>query len=279
MKILLNELLKLDDLSKVKIRLNLSNGNYNAMENYHNNKESLLIGNFYNSTHRKWFKEGEIVIGLAQFDKGKWLLFDISRITKAHDRLAFDNAGLHDFYDFETLTEYEKYFGRLVVKFDKDNAYVIVRGDKIDRFEVYEILPSEYEELDIFPGYDNIDLSWTELGRVLKKESWQTALKNQKGVYLITDTLTNKRYVGSAYGNDMILGRWKAYAENGHGGNKELVELAKSMGDNWKDYIRQNFRYTILDIYKSVVDDSTIIQRESRWKRVLLSRQFGYNAN
>ena len=33
------------------------------------------------------------------------------------------------------------------------------------------------------------------------------ALRNQKGVYLITDTSNGKMYVGSAYGDEMILNR------------------------------------------------------------------------
>ena len=47
------------------------------------------------------------------------------------------------------------------------------------------------------------------------------------------------------------------------------------------DYVKDNFRYSILDIYKSTVDDETIIGRESWWKEVLLTRNpdFGYNAN
>lgn len=103
-------------------------------------------------------------------------------------------------------------------------------------------------------------------------------MQNQKGVYLITDTLTNKRYVGSAYGKDMMLGRWKHYAENGHGGNVELVKL---VNENGFDYIKKNFRYTILEIYKNITEDDFIISRESFWKEVLLTRNnnFGYNGN
>ena len=43
--------------------------------------------------------------------------------------------------------------------------------------------------------------------------------------------------------------------------------------------MENNFRYSILDIFKSTVDDDTILERESWWKEVLLSRDFGYNKN
>ncbi len=89
--------------------------------------------------------------------------------------------------------------------------------------------------------------------------------------------MTNKRYVGSASGDEMLLGRWRSYAENGHGGNRELKALVEEHG---LEYVANNFRYSILDIYKSTTDDETILARESWWKNILLTRgEFGYNAN
>lgn len=43
--------------------------------------------------------------------------------------------------------------------------------------------------------------------------------------------------------------------------------------------IKENFRFSILDIYKSTTNSEIIIERESWWKETLLSRKFGYNAN
>ncbi|MFX6322755.1 GIY-YIG nuclease family protein, partial [Acinetobacter baumannii] len=57
-----------------------------------------------------------------------------------------------------------------------------------------------------------------------------------------------------------------------HGGNKGLVNLDLS-------YMEENFRFSILDIFKSTVDDNVIIQRESWWKETLQIRKFGYNLN
>ncbi len=89
---------------------------------------------------------------------------------------------------------------------------------------------------------------------------------------MITDASNGKMYVGSAYGDEMILNRWKSYVKTGNGGNKELKELDFQ-------YIKDNFRYSILDIFKSTTDEKTIIERESWRKETLLSRKFGYNAN
>jgi len=141
----------------------------------------------------------------------------------------------------------------------------------INDCEVHQILPDTFDN-DIFPGYENVNVSWIELSRVVTKESWRTALKNQKGIYLITDKSNGKMYVGSATGEDMILGRWKSYIKNGNGGNVGLKKLDF-------EYIKSNFTYSILDIYKSTVNDESIIARENWWKETLHTRQFGYNKN
>lgn len=79
-------------------------------------------------------------------------------------------------------------------------------------------------------------------------------------------------YVGSAYGENMILGRWQDYIKNGHGGNQDIKNLEF-------DYIKKYFKYSILEIFKSTIEDKFIISRECWWKRVLLTRNFGYNCN
>jgi hypothetical protein len=79
-------------------------------------------------------------------------------------------------------------------------------------------------------------------------------------------------YVGSAYGEYMILGRWNSYVKSGHGDNVELKKISF-------EHIKKNFEYSILDIFKSTIDDKTVIDRESWWKNVLKTRDFGYNLN
>ena len=72
----------------------------------------------------------------------------------------------------------------------------------------------------------------------------------------------------------MLLGRWKNYVETGHGGNKGLKKL------NF-EHIKDNFRYSILEIFKSTTNDNVILGREKWWKDVFLSQkaEFGYNQN
>ncbi len=73
-----------------------------------------------------------------------------------------------------------------------------------------------------------------------------------------------------------LLKRWRAYAQNGHGDNDELVKLKAEKGF---DYIKDNLQYAILENYNARVDDAVILERERWWKETLQSRKFGYNGN
>jgi hypothetical protein len=268
--ILLNEILHLQNLDNTKIRFNLMfYGNWNPIEIFKNNKQDILLaGQYWNYKTKKSYKEGQVAIGFIRIDRKEdyWLLFHVGRITKDLNQL--EGVG----YEYETLHEYEKYFGRLVVKYANSCQAMIRNANSvINECEIHQILPGIFDN-DIFPGYDKVNITWGELSRVIDKEAWKTALQNQKGVYLITDTLDGKMYVGSAYGDEMILGRWKAYIKTGHGGNVELKKLSF-------DRIKENFKYSILDIFKSNADDKVIIERESYWKNILNTRIFGYNIN
>ena len=269
MSIKLNDILNFsqEELENTRIKFNLMfAGNWNPIEIFKNKDEKVLLeGQYWNSEKRN-FKEGQTTIGFIRIKDDLWLLFHIGKVTKVLD--VFNGIG----YEHEELLEYKKYFGRLIVKYKNTSQKLTRRAiSLIDECEVYEILPDIFDN-DIFPGYDNVNLSWNDLSRVLQKDSWKTALQNQKGVYLITDTSNGKMYVGSAYGERMLLGRWEDYAKTGNGGNKELKELSF-------DHIKQYFRYSILDIFKSTIKDELIISRETWWKEVLLTRDFGYNKN
>lgn len=271
MDIKLNDVLKLDDLKNVKIRFNLMfEDNWDPIEIYKKGSfKTLLEGHYYNKKNQKSYKEGQITIGLIKIKRHEnyWLLFHIGKVTKD-----LNIYGGFDGYEYETLTEFEKYFGRLIVKFKNTSQNMVRKAESvINDCCVEQILPNTFDD-DSFPGYENINISWDEMSRIIEKDNWKTALQNQKGVYLITDISNGKMYVGSAYGENMILGRWEAYIKTGHGGNVGLKSLTFS-------YIKKNFRYSILDIYKSKTEDQIIIERENWWKETLQSRKFGYNEN
>ena len=264
----LNDLLQMTDLENVKIRMLTTYSNkVNPLDHFRNNdNEELMKWLFWNYSKQKSYKVGESVIGLLRLEGDKWLLFSICTVTR--DLNQFDGPG----YEYCIDSRYEQFFGRVIVAYENKAQKLIRKASGLlDECIVSRIIEGRYEDEE-FPGYDKINISWAVMSRVLGKSSWKTALQNQKGVYLITDVSTGKMYVGSAYGENMLLGRWQQYLNTGHGGNEGLKELDF-------DYIKKNFRYSVLDIFKSTIDDDVIISRESWWKETLLSRTFGYNKN
>ncbi|KZC03467.1 hypothetical protein AU375_00270 [Methylobacterium radiotolerans] len=145
-------------------------------------------------------------------------------------------------------------------------------------FEVQEILREPYSGRR-FPGYDGINLSFEELEALVKngRPDWMAALQSMKGIYLISDKKTGKRYVGSAYGDQAIWSRWCAYVGSGHGGN---VELRALVTEPTLAYCRANFQFALLEHRPMQTDNNTIFQRESFWKEILLTRgEQGLNRN
>lgn len=87
-------------------------------------------------------------------------------------------------------------------------------------------------------------------------------LSGVAGIYLIVDNKTGMQYVGSAYGKEGILGRWKNYSLNGHGGNKKLEKLL----ENDFSYVK-HFRFTILETLLKTLPSNQVIEREKSIKR------------
>ena len=144
-------------------------------------------------------------------------------------------------------------------------------------FEVQEIIREPYSGRD-FPSFENIDISFEELEVIVRNSrlDWAGALANVKGVYMISDVQTGKRYIGSAYGSQGIWSRWTSYVSTGHGGN---VELRNLVNEPTLTYCRQAFRFALLEYRPAATPDDVVIARETFWKNVLLSRQYGLNRN
>lgn len=262
----------------VKEKLGTKNGYDDLLGMYRRGGNSLKRVKESTKSHNpnkfRRFKNGEYVMCFIPYAKKEWLLVNAFRVID-------DSKPIID-ADEKAMSEVSQFFGRLVITWANRKTRNIIMKDKsaIDALTVKTILEQRYDELsEDFPGYENVDLSWEELRQVIKLKTWKTALENQQAVYLITDTATNKRYVGSATGKKgMLLSRWSTYAENGHGGNVLLKELVEKEG---LKYVEKNFRYSILDIFKSTVDEKVILARERWWKKILLTRnrEYGYNAN
>lgn len=215
--------------------------------------------------------EREYIISFISYDDNEWLFAGIYKslgCELVNDRYEYDTALLNINTDL---------IGRLIVQFEKTfrQSYPYLENC-IDNFHISQILKEKYSIIE-FPGYEKTIIDFNYLQTIIKKSdtTWHTALKNIKGVYLITDKSNGKHYVGSAYGEYAFWSRWAQYSENGHGGNIELKKIIEEQGINYA----QNFQFSILEIRSTMTDDSEIIEREQHWKNVLMSKEYGYNKN
>jgi hypothetical protein len=117
-----------------------------------------------------------------------------------------------------------------------------------------------------FPGFENFVWDIEDVERL--HASWVDTLRNVKGVYLLVDRESGEQYVGSALGRDSLWGRWRDYARNGHGGDKELRERGRRL-----------YRVAILQAVPMISPDEDVLAAESRWKKKLMTKKFGLNAN
>ena len=203
------------------------------------------------------------IFTLIQFyhETDTWLFGGIFRVVRRHP----------DRYEVELTDQGTGFIGRLKLRSAYRQRTTRVHFEKhYWDLEVQEILREPYAGR-VFPGFENIDLSFEELEALIRNErpDWKAALESGRGVYLITDTTTGKRYVGSAYGEQGMWSRWRSYVETGHGGNIELRELVT---EPTLAYCRKAFRFALLEYRPSSTPDDVILAREAFWKRILRTR-------
>lgn len=278
-KFKLNDLFQLteDEMRKYKIHLAAYNGYEQPLDVFARDREEWKGWNEWRGGKDDFNRE--YIIGLIpDYHKiDKYVFGGVFKVIKRYDDWQETEVG----YKVELTNQFESLIGRLVVDFSR---YQGLRGraflleNFMDSMSIAEILENPYEGEE-FPGYDNVRIDFSSLELLVQnqKTDWRVALENVKGIYLIVDKFNGKKYVGSAYGDSGIWSRWCTYINTGHGYNDELVMLIEKNGI---DYARKYFQFAILELRSMKTDDDTIINRESFWKEVLLTRgNFGYNKN
>lgn len=276
-----NDLLKLSrqEMQQFKLHLAKFNGETQPLDVFSQDFEEWKFWNEWRGKDSKDVFNRKYILGLIHdyHKTNKYIFGGVFEIVERYDNFQETEIG----YKVELTDILKPLIGRLVIHFE---SYQGMRGRSfllenfIDSCYISEITEKRYEGVD-FPGYDNILLDFSTLEVLVKnqKTDWKIALENMKGIYLIADKNNGKKYVGSAYGDYGIWSRWCTYAGTAHGGNDLLVELIEKEG---KDYARKNFQLSLLEIWPMRTADETIINRESFWKNVLLTRgKFGYNSN
>ncbi len=97
--------------------------------------------------------------------------------------------------------------------------------------------------------------------------SWQARLREWRGVYLIMDR-DGQRYVGAAYGEQNILGRWRSHVAADRGITVELADRDPA-----------GFKFSVLELVSPSAPADDVIALESSWKNRLHTREFGLNVN
>lgn len=214
------------------------------------------------------------VLSLINLGTSKsWLFVGVYEVYGVKQTKLFDGYT----YDLRKIGGLEHLEGRAIVDFPKQFRASYLVGSTHEHNLLVSSIREERMSIAEFPGFNGVCLKFPELQSIIRQDnpSWRAGLKNVSGVYLIVDCSTGYQYVGSAYSGIGIWQRWAQYAKTGHGGNKELKQLLRANGD---DHAYQ-FQFSLLEVCDINSSSEYVIGRESHWKRVLLTREFGLNWN
>ena len=233
-----------------------------------------LVGRGYVASFIAHGSGKALFIGLYNIGKTTPLTFDEYWKVPAYAELKeFDMQGFVPeagretilWFDMVLTEHFADWKGKLVVCWPPPDIAWFRRAER----NVMPVIAINEESLleAAMPEWDAINLSWDELSVLPSK--WRVALTHWRGIYFIFDESDGKGYVGSAYGDTNIYGRWAEYAASGHGGNKLLRKRDPS-----------DFKFSILQRVSPDMNADDVIRLESSWKERLHTRQpFGLNEN
>lgn len=151
--------------------------------------------------------------------------------------------------------------GRMVVETPPGRAYVR-RADNLD-LEIFEIRSDAQFEPSC-PNWRDFVVTGQEVRNL--PQSWQTRLREWRGIYLIVDQSDGARYVGSAYGSDNIMGRWRNHVAGDFGVTKELRKRNPAQ-----------FRFSILERVSPDATLEDVISLERSWMNRMDTINWGLN--
>lgn len=212
-----------------------------------------------------------------------WLVFMAESGRRSRPYTVYENAGevaaertaIDRFYDLRETDVLTSLRRRLLIEWTKDTINWAKLGPRAWSLPVLEIADPTVVE---FPGYDELIVDYATLQQTVTDPryiKWQTALGPVQGIYVIADKTTGRLYVGKADGAERILGRWKAYAADGHGGN---VALREALGEDPR--AAHNYVFSLLRVFGPQTPRAEVDRAEAHYKSALLSRRpHGFNRN
>lgn len=212
------------------------------------------------------FSDCDYIISFFGMERRRSLFFGVFKVTGCKI-----GKNKKYYYELEQIEDFDDLIDRLIIDWGK-GALAWVQRDRPK--EVLEILPAGY--IGSFPGLLDFVLEFDDLRKLINNpdanHDWKHHLSAVNGVYLILDSSTGKQYVGSAYGDKGIWGRWSSYAATSHGGNRELEKLIKAD----PTYCR-HFRFSVLQTLPSNFSARESVEVENLYKQKLGSRVHGLN--
>lgn len=166
-------------------------------------------------------------------------------------------------FDLAPMTELASLKGRLVVPRPAGRAYVrlaencplpITRIEETARF------------IPPLPNWNALVLSAHAIRAI--PNAWADKISQWRGVYHILDTSDGQRYVGSAYGEENLLGRWQTHVRKDRGVTAELSKRDPS-----------TFVFSILELLAPSATIDEVVLVENAWKERLGTRVWGLNSN
>ena len=236
------------------------------------------------------FHECDFIVSFTGDGAGRAKFYGVYRVLEERQQTPDDipvDSPLADrryqknryFYELEPQIEYEHLRGQLVIDWQVEIAWC----QNMDNKPVLEILSiplatSRKKALPRFNDYLDFTLSYQELRELITNPAdyrhWEISLSAVTGVYLVLAETTGELYVGSAYGENGIWGRWEAYAANGHGDNMLLIDLIET-----NEEYPEAFLYSVLQVLPKSTSTKEVRRWERLYKEKLGSRATGLNLN
>jgi hypothetical protein len=166
-------------------------------------------------------------------------------------------------FDLVPMTELATLKGRLVVPRPAGRAYVRLAENcplPITRIEdTARFIPP-------LPHWNALILSAQAVRSI--PLVWAERISQWRGVYHILDKSDGARYVGSAYGEENLLGRWQAHVKRDRGVTAQLSKRDPS-----------NFVFSVLELLAPSATSEEVLLAEGSWKERLGTRIWGLNQN